>query len=1271
MRTQFEIEGEDVSSDHDAERDAFEKHHATIMNSINLRKNSLRNTHRPNLAIRNSTESPNTIKVTQASSLLPQIQIRPFDGNPLEWNSFRDTFDSLVHQNEDLPAVQKFHLLKNALRGEIASVITSLTASEENYIVAWELLQKRCNKRRQIVYAHLKSLLELQDVKVDSPDRLRVLAEQAEVHVNALKALEQPVQHWSTFLVYLISNKLDRNTRRAWDRTLENHELPQFGQLVEFINKHGRGDERDNRFARPNQQTQIVTRSREKQRYLGQTFVTTNSRIACKICKGEHFVSSCPKLLEVTPGDRLDIIKRGKLCINCLRSGHTVAYCRYTNCKKCGKKHHTLLHIAERETNSQSEIERPTSPSSTPQTSRSFAVNSCNEVLLGTAIVTFVARDKSEHDCRVLLDSGSQTNFITERMADKLQLRKREIDSSVGGIANVETRVKYLVNAVIKSRTTQFNDTVTLVTLPSITGMLPSRQAKQTLVGWIVTGATTKQEQVAKGKPSRSLHASSLDNALTKFWEIEEIAERKNLSSEEQACENHFVENTVRDVHGRYIVRLPFNDRKNFIGESRGLALKRFYSLERKFCKDPDLLIHYKQFLSEYLALGHMTEVSDARDGKEFYLPHHAVIKECSCEAKVRVVFDASTKSSSGVSLNDALLVGPTIQDNLWAILLRFRFHMFVLTADIEKMFRQIKMHPDDAKFQKILWRDSKEESIKTFQLNTVTYGTASAPFLAVRCLQQLAEDEQIRFPNASRTFKEDFYVDDLLTGASTFNEAINLRNELIDLARNGGFHLRQWASNNHKLISDLKDHDDRQAICLDLSQTKKTLGVFWNPSSDSVTYAVNSFSETRLTKRIVLSQIAQLFDPLGLLGPVIIRAKIIMQDIWKSKVTWDQPIPQDIAEVWLETRNELAQLDNFSCPRRVMLETSREIQLHGYCDASERAYGACIYICTLDHSGRWIRTAPHLLKTFVANRVSEIQTYSDPRNWVHVSGRDNPADYISRGQLASTFMNNKVWLNGPAWLSLDECFWPQLDIPQREILERKPTITFLAREGTNDLSKNRLTGNLSTTEIRKAHLVIIKQAQLEVFPIEINCLERKAAMPKGSRILNLNPFLDQDKLLRVGGRLRHAPLSYCQKHPLLLPHRVKPKVPVYIMGDLPKNRVTRARPFQNVGVDYCGPFFIKEKKVRNRCKIKTYVAIFVCFVTKAVHLELTSDLTTESCLGAFKRFFARRGKATNIYSDNGTNFVGAKNEITEVQRFLSSNEHNSKINRFFIGPGN
>ncbi|XP_078051866.1 uncharacterized protein LOC144478016, partial [Augochlora pura] len=252
-----------------------------------------------------------------------------------------------------------------------------------------------------------------------------------------------------------------------------------------------------------------------------------------------------------------------------------------------------------------------------------------------------------------------------------------------------------------------------------------------------------------------------------------------------------------------------------------------------------------------------MAKVSEAQDGKDFYLPHHAVIKECSSTTKVRVVFDASAKSSSGISLNDALLVGPTIQDNLWAILIRFRLHMFVLTADIEKMFRRIKMHPDDAKFQKILWRDSKEESIQTFQLNTVTYGTASAPFLAVRCLQQLAEDERNRFPNASRIFKKDFYVDDLLTGASTLNEAISLRIELIALAKLGGFHLRQWASNNHKLISDLKDHNDQQALCLDLSQTKKTLRVSWNPSSDSITYA----------------------------------------DIWKSKVTWDQPIPQDIAQ--------------------------------------------------------------------------------------------------------------------------------------------------------------------------------------------------------------------------------------------------------------------------------------------------------------------------------------------------------------------------------------
>ena len=118
-------------------------------------------------------------------------------------------------------------------------------------------------------------------------------------------------------------------------------------------------------------------------------------------------------------------------------------------------------------------------------------------------------------------------------------------------------------------------------------------------------------------------------------------------------------------------------------------------------------------------------------------------------------------------------------------------------------------------------------------------------------------------------------------------------------------------------------------------------------------------------------------------------------------------------------------------------------------------------------------------------------------------------------------------------------------------------------------------------------------------------------------------------------------------------------------MGELPRDRVRSSRPFTNVGIDYCGPFFVKERKFRNRSKVKVYVAVFVCFCTKAVHLELVSDLTSEGCIAAMKRFFSRRGKAENIYSDNGTNFVGAKNEIFDLYKLLTSRAYNDKMSHW------
>ncbi|XP_043258045.1 uncharacterized protein LOC122400588 [Colletes gigas] len=1140
---QTAIEVRDETSDSTVEWESFEQQYYRAAEVIGERLKHLCDNIQPVPTNRVVAESPSTVKPT--SSLLRKIEIRPFDGNPIEWHSFHDTFKSLVHDNEELIGVQKFHLLKNALRGEASAIIESLNATEGNYLVAWDLLRKRCNKPRKIINAHLKLLFDLPEITRDTPSSLRQLAEQAQVHVNALQAVKQPTKYWDTILIHLVSNKLDKNTRRSWERTLEDEEIPRFQQLLDFINKHARGDDLGMEFSNPFKTQGIQDRLRSKTQVRGQSYVATDERKqVCVVCQGGHPIYMCTKFLQLSVRDRLNTVKRTKLCLNCLRPNHTVINCRLGNCRKCDKKHHTLLHFPTEPQGVRDNNEPLSTPSTSANTVKTaLTVSYDSEILLGTAQITILDKYSKEHTCRVLLDSGSQTHFITQRLAELLQLEKGKIDLSFSGLGQLNTQAKYVVKTGIKSKTSPFRAQVKFIALPSITGRLPLRQIdisdlelprhiqladpafhipgeidalignalfydlletgqiklnkssiilQNTQVGWIVTGEVDSKRRNNSHKANRFCHlATSLDTQINRFWEMEEIPQQNFLSAEERECEAHFVENTTRNEQGRYMVRLPFNDRRSLLGDSKAMALKRFYNLERKLQIQTELKTQYTEFLKEYSKLGHMTEVKDDNN-LGYYLPHHAVIKESSSTTKVRVVFDASAKTSSGLSLNDTLLIGPTIQNTLFSILIRFRQHTFVLTADIEKMFRQIIVHPDDRDYQKIVWRDSINDAIRTFKLNTVTYGTTPAPFLATRSLKQLALDEAKSYPIASEIFLKDFYIDDLLTGADNFEAALEIKTQCLELAKAGGFHLRQWASNDTRLATEMQVNTQQASLCLDPTETRKTLGIYWTTIDDKISYIFKqrAAEQSRITKRVLLSQIAQLFDPLGLLGPVIIKAKIIMQQLWKSAIDWDDLVPQSIKQAWLEIKDELCLLNNFTVPRRIAIHETIDLELHGFSDASP----------------------------------------------------------------------------------------------------------------------------LMCSEIQEAHLRVIKLVQLESFSKELRKLENGKSLSKKSRLSNLNPFMDDKGLIRVGSRLTHVQLRYNSKYPIVLPH---------------KHHITEL------------------------------------IIRQATHLELATDLTTESCLGALKRFLARRGKPRHIYSDNGTNFIGAKNEIIQAQAFLSSNEYKDKFRQF------
>ncbi|XP_062533335.1 uncharacterized protein LOC134202323 [Armigeres subalbatus] len=250
------------------------------------------------------------------------------------------------------------------------------------------------------------------------------------------------------------------------------------------------------------------------------------------------------------------------------------------------------------------------------------------------------------------------------------------------------------------------------------------------------------------------------------FWRIEEVENPRNYSVEEQECETNYVSGVSRTVEGRYIVRLPRHvDFDHMLGESKSAAIRRLHCLENRLSREPHLMEEYHSFMSEYLSLGHMRLVSanETEPAQVNYLPHHAVMKEASTTTKVRVVFDGSAKTSTGYSLNDGLLVGPIVQDELLTLVLRFRKYPVALVADIAKMYRQVLLHTDDTPLQRILWRFRTEEPIATYELLTVTYGLAPSSFLATRTLQQLAGDEEDAYPLGGPALKKGFYIDDYI----------------------------------------------------------------------------------------------------------------------------------------------------------------------------------------------------------------------------------------------------------------------------------------------------------------------------------------------------------------------------------------------------------------------------------------------------------------------------------------------------------------------------
>ena len=326
--------------------------------------------------------------------------------------------------------------------------------------------------------------------------------------------------------------------------------------------------------------------------------------------------------------------------------------------------------------------------------------------------------------------------------------------------------------------------------------------------------------------------------------------------------------------------------------------------------KNEDKASSYSQAINQYIQDGYSEEVKVNSDNKKpekvRYLLHHAVYHEDKASStKTRIVFDGSCHDGNEVSLNDCVLPDPALQPNLVSVLLHFQSHPIAIMTDVWKMFLQIKLAKEDQGVHWYLWHDMKADVTPTiFKMTCLTLGINSSPFLAIGIAQSHVKESNENLPETSEAVESDMYVDDVLTSAENESNALTLQRSLDAIMKAGGFKLTIWASNSEFVCANIQEDERAPTSTIDFNQSEslKALGICWDTKEDNFFFDITTkvlTSDDPETKRSLLNITSKLFDPMGLLSPFVIHAKIMFQELGNRGLQWDDKLPDDIVEKW------------------------------------------------------------------------------------------------------------------------------------------------------------------------------------------------------------------------------------------------------------------------------------------------------------------------------------------------------------------------------------
>ncbi|XP_065075161.1 uncharacterized protein LOC135698941 [Ochlerotatus camptorhynchus] len=882
-------------------------------------------------------------------------------------------------------------------------------------------------------------------------------------------------------------------------------------------------------------------------------------------------------------------------------------------------------------------------------------------VVLPSAVIRVQGFDGCLLQVRALIDSGSEASLISEACVKKLGLSHSNEKLTVSGLGqHAAATTRGLVKLVMANR---FTDACVLQTsayvLGKLTSTLPTQQCRvhSSLLDKKIQDNLADPTYYQPG-PIDIILGSDVFLALLKPGQVKDnggvpVAQNTIFGAGPQphladvlgAGEGSelFRSTLTRDENGRFIVRLLFDDSK----PAQGI---------------PYAVLGVPQRIP---GVGAPDEL-EVETSKCFYLPHHAVVKAESTTTKLRVGFDASCASSTGVSLNDRLLAGPNVNQDLFSVFLRFLTHPVTFSADVEKMlYRQVMVHPADRDYLRI---DRSHERIEL-----------------------------------------DTYVDNFLSGAQNVEHARKLKEKVVEILESAGFHLRKWTTNCSELLQEAPE-DDQTPV--------KALGIQWLPKEDTFSFKVSLNPNSVNTKRQLLSDSCKLFDPNFAAWFEIKETLHQVEQIriprfapnYNGKIELhgfaDASELAYVAVVYARGRNEVGDIVVNLLVAKTRVAPIKQVSL------TRLELNAAALLSTLMESTmqalshlevdlwahtdssivlQWSSTHPRKWKSYVANRTSAILEVLPRDRWNHVRSENNPADCASRGLTPSELVTHPLWWHGPGELKTEADHWKQVPVETTEdeevlksrqvkvlhaaalairtnydiengLLERRSNYTLIVRtlayvnrfllavkaEDAN------LEPGLSLNEIYDAKAQLTRAAQYASYKQELELLQKGKDLPAKHKLSTFTPswiakerwewedVLDTRtcRNLHAGPTLLTATVN--QQYWVLGLQtavrltvqgctrcvRLKGKTVSQPMGSLPVPRMMGTRAFTHVGVDYAGPLKVHASCVRGVKMTKAYIVVFVCMATSKC---TASDLSTNMFICALKLFISRRSHPNEI----------------------------------------